>query len=123
MSFGNITRKKLRAKIIRKGIFTQLKYSDVRLEREHRLFRTVLDYALYDVTGKHKNKKLEVLKWLNLKDQDFQMVCHLAGLNPRKTYVMFLYFLKNYFNEIYEEHSCLLKGNGAILSSQPHHRS
>lgn len=119
MSFGNITRKKLRAKIIRKGIFTQLKYSDVRLEREHRLFRTVIDYALYDATGKHKNKKIEVLKWLNLKDKEFQMVCYLAGLNPSKTYAMFLYFLKNYFNEIYEEHTCLIKGNGVILSSQP----
>lgn len=119
MSFGNITRKKLRAKIIRKGIFTQLRYKDVVVEREHRLFRTVLDYALYDVTGKHKNKKLEVLKWLNLKDQDFQMVCHLAGLDPNRTYAMFLFFLKNYFQEIYEEHYCLIHGNGVIFSSQP----
>lgn len=119
MSFGNISRKKLRAKIIRKGIFTQLKYMDVRIERENRLFRTVLDYALYDATGKHKNKKLEVLNWLDLKNEDFQRVCYLAGLDIKKTYVMFLFFLRNYFQEIYEEHCCLIQSNSVILSSQP----
>ena len=123
MLYRNISIKKLRAKIVRKGIFTQLYYPSKKLEREHRLFRTVLDYALYDLTGSVKEKREEVYTWLNLEDIDFITVCLCAGLDPIKVYNMFLYFLTNFFDKILEEFNCFNKENSGILKTQTHKSS
>lgn len=118
MSFGNISKKKLRAKIIRKGIFTQLSYPDKVMERENKMFRTALDYALYDLTGKKERRRKEVLEWLKTDNVDFQLVCYYSGLDHLKVYAMFLFFLKNYFSEIYQEFYCHEHSNGDIVRSQ-----
>jgi len=115
MLFEKMSPKKLRAKIIRKGIFSQLYYPSKENEHDHRMFRAVLDGALYDFTSASKSKRFEVYEWLNPYDDNFQQVCLHAGLDIVKTYNMFLFFLNNYFKDYIKEFTCFKRQHGAIL--------
>jgi len=67
-------------------------FSRLRIDYEHnvtedgikntRLWRTVLDRAVLDLTGKNTKDKLEVIKWLSLDNKDFLLCCELALLEP-----------------------------------------
>ncbi len=111
--FHKMPKSKIRAKIIRKGMFTQLPYTNKELEHEQRLFRTVIDYALYDATVDVKEVREEIFKWLE--HFDFKEVCYLAGLSHKHTYDMFLYFLENFFPKNYLEFCSYTSSKNAIL--------
>ena len=119
MTLRKYPRKKLRAKIIRKGLFTQLPYLVKGLDCENRLFRTVLDYALYDLTSDKDEARLQAMQWFNPHNTDFRVVCVLAGLNPLKAYNMTLFILKSFFKDIFEEFYCHQESNGGILEFSP----
>ena len=99
-------------------MFTQLTYPSKSLEHEHRLFRTVLDYTLYDLTTSSKEVRKEVYDWLDQDGDSFKEVCHLAGLPKENTYNMFLYFLENYFKKYYQEYSSYNINRSAIINTQ-----
>lgn len=107
--YNQLSQDKLRAKIIRKGLFSQLPFRDKDLENEQRLFRTVLDFAFYDGTGTKKGERKAFFIWLQKDNHDFDEVCKYAGLDTSKTYAMYLYFMKNYFKDIYQEFTCFNK--------------
>jgi hypothetical protein len=121
---SNLSRGKLRAKIVRKGIFTQLSYNkplDSELysltKRINRMFRTVLDYALYDVTSANYKTREEVYDWLDEDNKDFIFICELADLNPKQTYLMFMYFLNNFFKDVAKEFSCYKANKSDIVNT------
>jgi hypothetical protein len=70
--------------IARKGLFAQLPtppYSD-----ETYLWRAVLDQVLHDTGSRNRKVRLAAMKWFNLSNDDFILVCELALLEPGWVY-------------------------------------
>jgi hypothetical protein len=88
----------LRTRLARKGLFVLLPMNSEH-ESEVRLFRAVLDKALYDCLDADNAKvRTEALEWVSTDNEDFVEVCTLAMLNPE--------FVKDKFQrylEYYEE--------------------
>lgn len=102
----NSTNQKVRGKLVRKGLFTQLPLNETKAEAEVLLFRTVLDRALFDMTGKDYEERLVLYDWLNINNNDFNEVCNLADLIPTKVLHLFEIFIEKFFPEIKQEMSC-----------------
>lgn len=115
MPFKNIPISKLRAKLIRKGMFTQLPYINTIIEHENRMFRTILDYALYDLLAPDENTRKDVVEWLHPNNNDFKEVCLYACLEPLKVYNMFLFFIQYFTPHYLKEIYCHQKQNGDII--------
>lgn len=119
MTLKNLRPEKLRAKIIRKGLFVQLKYPSKLVEKENKLFRTILDRALYDLTSSNKEHRKELIEWFNPNNQHFKEICYCASLNYLKTYNMVLFILQNFFPLILNELYCYQEQNGDIFKFSP----
>ncbi len=119
MTLKRIQKSKLRAKIIRKGLFTQLIYKSKQVEKENKLFRTVIDYALYDITDTKEELRKEIISWLHPNNKDFILVCFCAGLKPLNVYNMFLFLLRSFFPQYLEELYCYQESNGGIVEFSP----
>lgn len=57
-------------------------------QAEVALFRAIILQAIIDRVSNSKRTedkvaKADALNWFNIKDNDFQLVCHLAGWNPQ----------------------------------------
>lgn len=53
---------------------------------EVKLMRAVLDQVLHDLGAKSKTIRIEAEEWVDLKNDDFHVVCELAELDPNHTY-------------------------------------
>ena len=87
-------------------MFSQLPYKEKAIEGENRMFRSVLDACLYDMTSNKIATRFEMYDWLSTSNVDFIEVCKFASLDITKTYNMYMYFLKKYFTPIYTEFTC-----------------
>ena len=101
--------------MVRKGLFTQLPYLYYDLEPQMRMSRTVLDYALYDVTGDKQEARQEVYEWLHPTNEDFKECCLEAGLRFTNVYNTFVFFLERYFPHYADELYCYQNENGGIV--------
>lgn len=104
-----LTKEKLKSRLVRKGIFTQFPLEDRELERENRLFRTVIDYAIFDILSNDIEARNDAIKFFNPESscaENFNTICMLSGLHPEKTRGLVVHFVDNFFPEIFEETSC-----------------
>lgn len=53
---------------------------------EVKLMRAVLDQVVHDLGAKSKSIKAEAEIWVDLKNEDFRVICELADLDPINTY-------------------------------------
>jgi len=53
---------------------------------ESRLFLKVIDQALHDLGSSDEGVKEEAEDWFDPKNEDFQLVCELSGLNHKFVY-------------------------------------
>lgn len=83
----------LRTRLARKGLFILLPINS-KYDSEVRLFRSVLDKALYDCLSKNKKERDEALEWLNVDNPDFVEVCTLAMFDPDFVYEKFYVYMK-----------------------------
>ena len=65
------------------------------LDKIRLLWQSVVTEAFFSIKTKSKKKdavlyKLRALKWVNLKNRDFILVCELAGIDPFFVYNKFL---------------------------------
>lgn len=115
MNHKNITPKKIRSRLVRKGFFTQLPVPQFapelrsELEGQVRLFRTLLDHTLFDATSIDLAVRKDALKQIDIYSScanDFNAICSNAVLSPDKTRLMMLNLLEKYFPHVLEETSC-----------------
>lgn len=113
------TKQKVRTRLVRKGLFVTLPkpftdlvnhQTQVSLYQTVDLYRTVLDYALFDLCGPDLADREEIFEWLNPRNStDFDLCCELAMLNASKTRGMMLIFLDKFFPETVNEMTCYYK--------------
>lgn len=115
MNYKKITPQKLRARLVRKGFFTQLPYPEglnKELEGQVKLFRTLLDYTLFDATAREHAVRKDAIKQINPDSScanDFNAMCSNAVLEASRTRLMMLNMLENFFPEVLVESSCSLR--------------
>lgn len=119
LSYKGIKRAKFRSRLIRVGLFSQLPYNEPNLEHENRLFRAVLDYALYDLCSAPVKPRVDSIKFFHPDYERFREVCLYAGLNHLKVYHMTLFLLKKIFPEYFKHFCSYWEQEGTIIEFDP----
>jgi hypothetical protein len=119
LSYKGIKKVKFRSRLIRVGLFSQLDYNEPNLEHENRLFRAVLDYALYDLCCTPAKARLDSIKFFHPDYERFREVCLYAGLDHLKVFHMTLFLLKKVFPDYFKELYIYWEEQGSIIKFDP----
>lgn len=104
-----LDKNKIRAKLVRKGVFTLFPYVHKSLEKEHKFGRIVLDRALFYGTSKNPEYRKDFIHFINPESscaEYFNTVSEVAGLYPTKTRQLLVSFVDKFFPEVFSETSC-----------------
>jgi hypothetical protein len=105
------TREKLRAKLIRKGIFSQFPiYEEMRdYEGEIRLARSLLDRCLYEATAATSVERIDAFHFMNPDSscaETFDYFSEIGLIYPEKARIMMLGFIEKFYPEVSVPFSC-----------------
>lgn len=111
MNYKKITPDKLRARLIRKGVFTQFPIPEQMrdFEGEIKIARTLLDLALHEATSPEEELRKDAFKFMNPESScanRFDLIAETALFYPHRARSMMLNLLDNFFPEVLVQTSC-----------------